>query len=659
MTSSLEQLVLGGLALNDATKFTLEALTFSPAQPKPQWVSNANADGDLLVEEAHYDNCSFELQIRVHHTESTDAALKVVGELMDRLQGCQASVGGTALKWTPNGSTRTYTAYAILAEVSEVPVTIDGELAGWFLNSPVLKVKVTCRPFLYADERVVLAAVESGAEPLQIAYVKGVEGDVPAEARMVLTDAATQKRRYADWGLETVASEAGNPALLLTAASTLTVTGFAGESTTRAGAYSEEKVKRLKVAVPGVTMCSTGAIANVGTFRVKARLYAEAEGMQVRMSYRVGSGPLISLEWIELPVTEKWAETDLGEVTLEELAQGTQRSEIFVEAKTLGTVGKSLDLNYLTMVPTTAGFGKARGPASPLRQPTILKARDEFDQTKGALNEKSLPDGSGKWATSGSAKGDFEVNGSGEVTRSAKEDTEGRFAKCPAAESAAMAAQVSFELDKVATGVVSDTLSLGLMVSNTDTSGLYAVFALEDGTAAISLFAKNVMSFLPQPNVLYTLTLLVVGNVFASGWLTANGAFPFGEPDVHTYYTAGVEKSIARIKDKYAGKATIVRTYDNFSTWVPEIVPVCESGKSFEVNSSAAEHADSAGTYWGPVPFYRGGRFYLPAAGESSRLSRLVARMRRNDLEGEEVDEAVTDKHKLEVLARERFLTPR
>jgi hypothetical protein len=42
---------------------------------------------------------------------------------------------------------------------------------------------------------------------------------------------------------------------------------------------------------------------------------------------------------------------------------------------------------------------------------------------------------------------------------------------------------------------------------------------------------------------------------------------------------------------------------------------------------------DSTGTYYGPVPEYRGSRFYVPQAGEANRTSRIIVKADRNDLE--------------------------
>lgn len=648
--SDLERLVLLGVSLNDATNYSIDGTSFkyTPPQKKPAWATNPAADGDALVEESNYTNSTFEFTILVEPTGTKAKALEELGKLLDVLQECERIESGGALEWTPAETETTYTAYVSLAEINDLPITVAGEDAGWMLNSPVLKVKLTAG-FLYGEESQVLAPAES-ALPLQEAYVS-VGGDVPAEARLIVTDKATQNRRFAELGREVVASKEGNPSLLLTAAS-LTVSGFAGESTTRTGAYSEEKVKRLKTIAGALTFCGTGAIKHVGSYRVYGRVYAASEDCRIQIAYRTGTAPLTTLEWIEPPFEDQWADLFLGEVTFEEVPQGEQRSEILFNGKTVGTVDEALDLNYITLIPTTASRQVVRGPLSPLIVPTSFKARDSFDQTAGALNGKALPDGSGNWATSGSAKGDFEVvaGATHAVVRTAKEDASARLAKCPAAEASLVAAQVSFEWSAL--------VGNSELVSGFDFGGsVVAIATLIPGVASYFLVGSAALSYVFTPGTKYTMTALVSGSTLAALWITTDGLFPSGEPDLISG-NIGIAKASVSITDTNSSTTSVTRTYDDFSVWIPEVLPVCHSSRKMEINHKRAELADAEGKYWGPVPFARGGRFYLTPEGHGGVSNRLAFRARRNDIENE-ADANVTDKHEIEVLARERFLAPR
>lgn len=334
MPSDLEQLFLVTVDFNDQVVFSLEDMVFKPAEAKPKWAGNADADGELLVEEPQYTNSYFELLVRVVPAEDTDAALEALGSLMDAVQGCTHAEGGSPLEWTPNNSSTTYTAYAVLGEIVDLPITVDGELAGWFVESPVVRVKLTCRPFLYTPPRVVLEPVDS-EDPVQVVYVEGVKGDVPAEGELVVTDKASQVRRYAEWGQDVVESAEGNPDLLLEA-DDLVIGGFAGELASKEGSVSGEVVKAALTSTPA-TLYSTGSIANLGSFRVKIRCQASETGALFRALYRVGDGPWAMLPWTECPDQDQWFEIDLREASLEETEEGQQVAEVRIQGKASGS----------------------------------------------------------------------------------------------------------------------------------------------------------------------------------------------------------------------------------------------------------------------------------------------------------------------------------
>ncbi len=689
MTSDLEQLVLAEFDFNDQDACSLEALSFKPAEAKPQWAGNADADGEELVEEPHYTNAYFDLEVRVEPAKDTDAALKVVGELLDKLQACARTQGGLPLEWTPNNSTRTYTWYATLGELTELPITVDGELAGWFIDSPVLKVKLTCRPFGYREERTVLESVGSGAEPLQVAYVGEIESDVPAEAELLVTDAATQDRRYLVWGRDLVTGEEGNPASLLVAKDFETE-GFTGSVTTRSGAYSEEKVVRGTAISQATTLCSSGVIADVGSFRMLGRFYSASSDARVRLVYRSGDGPLIPLDWKELPVAEGLCQVDLGEVTFAEAKLGEQRSEYRIEIKSTGA-NCTVDFNYAEHIPTGRGYGVARGIGNP--DPTTLHAYDEFEQAEGSLSGKELGLG-GKWSGAGDAV-DFKVIAAEDlIKRELVEDSpewKGRYAI--AGSTAYAAAQVSATLVMSSTKTL-DTLSMkhlrgGLFLRYQDTenwvmatiSGSYElktiygvasahpessfqllVFKSVAGT--VTCIGTPVVVTAPVSAILPTTVLTFTALANGVWWATATGSYGTKsvsgqDSDLATGGALAEGKPGIYAEGSLASKWNCVATFDSFSTLgIDPAGVVCYSGRRALARYSGFTRQDSSGTYYGPASLYRGANFFLDPAGSSGRVNRLVAGMRRNDVVEEE-DANVTDKQSLKVVARERFLTPR
>lgn len=383
-----EGLIFDGLDLNNTGgPFVTEAIAFKPAQKKLQWADNPDADGDALVDEAHYTNAYFEgWRIRIDPQASMDEALARLAELTDKLQKAErmAAAGGIPLEWTPANSTKTWTWYALVGEYDQVPVEPTGELAGWFLSSPIVTIKVTARSFGYGKEKQVLAPVSSTL-PLQTAILEDPGGDVPAEARIQITDEAGQDRRLAELGLEQL-DEAKSPPALLIDSDSMIVTGLAGAQATREGAYdpngSGNNVIRCTAISTPVVACSTGPITNIGAFRLKPRIYALSEDVRIRASYKVGDGPFESLPWQRPVLINAWSEIEVGEATLDRLLKGTQKSEIRFEVKSVGSKTE-VDFDYLQMFPTTKGYAKVRGLAS--EGLTNLLAYDEADQPAGNL----------------------------------------------------------------------------------------------------------------------------------------------------------------------------------------------------------------------------------------------------------------------------------
>lgn len=663
-TSGLERITLNGLSLTGWGD--IESLTFTPAAKKAQWAENPDADGAALVKESRYTNSYFELQVRAERQEDTEAALEHVGELLDAMQGCERARGGAESLWIPNETEPGYTFYAVMAEIVNVPIEVQGDMVGWMLSCPVLQIKVTARPFLYTAERTVVEAKESEATPAQEIFVKGIKGDVPAEARLIVKDKATQNRRYVQWGRDVVETEEP-PACLITAASLVTE-GFSGEAKTRSGAYSEEKVKRATAVSSATTICSTGSIKHVGSFAVYMRPYAGSTNARFRISYRNGDGPLIPLEWKTPPVEANFSHMFMGEVFLDEVEQGEQTSEIRIEHKTSGAVVEN-DVNYLLLLPSRASH-KARGRA--VNTPTKLLAYDEFLQTEGALSGKNLGGpGTITWSGAGDSD-DFTVIAADDVARrTATSDSSlnaGRFGLAGSTEyesvqvsAVASSSVLKEEVSRI--GVLAryvDTSNwlIGVLSTGLSSSGgairvwLEVIRCISGSAVALGRTELTAASVLPST----TVTL----SVAASGSWTAESMGEGISGQSSTLATGGaLAKGKVGIYDAWTSATACTRTLDSFNAMgADSAAVVCYSGKAIEFNSRGAERESSAGGTWGQPDLPRGANFYLEPEGADERINRIIVLMRRGDVE-EEADSAVTDKHTVEIKVRERFLLPR
>jgi hypothetical protein len=665
MTSGLEKITLNGVDFNDQVKLAMEALTFTPAQAKPKFVENPNADGALLVEEPQYTPAYFDMLVRVLPTKEIDTALAIVGEVLDALTACARTDGGSLADWTPSNSVQPYEAYALLGELLELPTTPNGDLAGWFIASPVLKIKLTCRPFLFQEERIVLSAVES-SESLQVAYIKGIGGDVPAEARVVFKDKATQKRRYLELGQDLVGSEEGNPALQVKATS-MTTTGYLGALVERSGSLSTKVVKATLVNKPQV-ICSSGKLANVGSYKLKLRAEASGAGARVRAVYRTGEGPRTPLPWIELPQPGNWCEINLREMLVEEAEHGEQITEVLLEGESAES--NTIYVDTLDLIPTRR-YGVARAYIPTNLEPSdVLVGLDSFEQSEifTKLSELTATIG-GKWTTAGSAKGDFLFDAkNNQVYRTAVSDTEGEG-----------------RVGILGTTEYSDIVISSYQYIPADSAGgfgQYGIVGRYKKVASVGGLYFYVTAYSTEADTWQVATGGAFGNIIASGhtpyqmygrWvhlvavIKSTGDWQFWIDGIlvrrgySSLLIAGgeLEKGKIGLYDQHVQPPpAITRYYKEFSAWVPEVSPVCNSGKALEIGGDTAEKEDSTGKFWSPVPMYRGSDFFLDPAGPTGQVNRLVVKARRTDIE-EEPDLALTDKQSIEVFARERFLAPR
>lgn len=666
--TDLEKIVLNSVNFNDGEKLTLESLTFTPAQAKAKLVENANADGVVLVEEPQYTPAFFELEVRVEPEATTDAALEVVGEVIDVLTKCARTEEGSVLDWTPNETESTYTSYAILGELLEVPITMTGEMAGWFVESPILKIKLTCRPFLYREERKVLNLVES-SEQFQTAYIGGIEGDVPAEARMVITDKSTNARRYIEWGQDVVETEI-NPSIRIKGESFVT-TNFSGTQTTKEGSVSTKVVSSSLVGSP-VTICSTGSIANLGSYRAKLRVYGTGDGTQVRVTYKIGDGPETKRSWVTLPRINSWVELDLQELFLEEVQRGEQVSQIQIQA--FSPVPSTIYIDTLSLMPTRR-YAVGRGQINYTEASTI-SLFDKFNQGSGNLAGKVAEIG-GTWAGEGDAD-DFTINTTGHYAqRIAVSDVSGtpRYALLGTGKYSDIVVKLNLGTNNTPWD---EKLFMGILARYVDANnwaGLLIHREVSEVWPGINanryyvLFYKKVAGVKSVIDAEITLGTTATGTsvnynllliLLSTGdWKigTNNTVLRSGNDTVFSSSGALKEGKVG-IFDEKTGATAETRTYDSLEAFVPLVSVVCNSGKAVEIDEQSADLESTNGKYWSPISEYRGSDFYLDPAGQDNLINRLAVKMRRNDIKTES-DPNTTDKQALEVFARERFLAPR
>lgn len=450
---------------------------------------------------------------------------------------------------------------------------------------------------------------------------------------------------------------------LLIDSDALTTSGFSGAQTTRTGAYDANgtgnNVIRATLQLVPLAVCGTGDQSHTGSYRVKARVYANdavTRQTKLRLAWREGDGPLRANPWVSPVVSKAWTEVDLGTISIGEKLRGTQRWTGQIEAYSTFYAGAAtLDIDYLLFMPTANGYGRAR--SRPLVQtPKTFSAYDAFGHTSGNLSGKVLPVG-GTWSTSGSAT-DFTINTTNRrAQRATTSDASRRFAVAGTTNYTT----ICVEADVLWSG--GTFANAGLLARWADASNFFElmvggqVMYLTTWVAGIEnqIAAANVAMV---AGVQYRVRLLVDSSGGAFGWFGSPASL--GDPVLSASsadLATGGALATGRVglRDYHPGGQAITRAYDNFQAFVPETDAVMFSGRSAEIRHDAAIREDSTGTYWGDVPSYRGSRFYLQPAGDTGHVNRIAVKARRNDVESA-ADDQIADALTATVTYTPRYL---
>lgn len=666
-----EAVILNGLSLNPAAgNFAVEAIDFTPPKKKPEWAQSADGDGADLVRTPLFENRVITATVRITPQASMDLALAKMGELVDQLQEAEKNPGGIPLEWTPANSTKTITFYVLTGEVTGVPVVAQGTGEGWFVASPMVTISMTCKPFGYGAE-VEAAAVKSIETGLSVVVltVPTLAGDVPAEGRLVVKDTAAVGRRFVEWGLENRYYNAATSLIL----DSEDMTPVGGAQIALGGAYKRAGAVNGAIRttlLPEPTICcNTGVLKHVGTFRVKARVVMNSTNSKARMrlSWQDGEGPLRANAWQTPPANSFFSEVDLGNITITPAILGTQKWLGQIEAYSENTAAAdTLAVDYLTFIPVLEGYGKARGVQS--SAPGTVVAYDNFTTgtLSGNLNTRTPAVGAA-WATSGAAT-DWTVE-SGKIKRATATDAEPRFGVIGAAQGNS-SIQIAGEMERPASSVV----AIGAILRWVNATN-YAFVLCEAEPVGVSStkFTCKVGVVVAAATTILTTSDIGrenAGGVFAvtaSLAATLDGALTTTmiAGKLKSITVSGSHASIATGGALASGKGGIydrnqaaanTRTFTLVNVATLAAIPYCvQPSRTMEVHSDSTLAADSTGTYFGPVPLYRGSRFYVPQKGSAGRTSRIIVKADRNDLQ-ESDQSTIADAFTGAVFATPRYL---
>jgi urease accessory protein UreF len=418
-------------------------------------------------------------------------------------------------------------------------------------------------------------------------------------------------------------------------------------------------------------------LSHVGTFRVYARVEADVSNTgDVTIAWEWGEGDFsrstLQNETVLSPtINVTWKLVDLGLVTLRPVANGTQKWEGRLVAKSTVT-GDQIDVDYLMFVPIGEGSGIASGVLRDVT-PSSYSARDQFVGTTSgnALNARVAPTG-GTWATSGDATDfAFADTFAGEtyenVSRATGTVTNGRYAILGSTNytDTRLEARVS----RTGTPTVGQQLTMALIARWTDSSNYLRAQVMVPSDQALStleirMILAGTSTTLASTLIPYTFgvtssnlanllrfTVLSSGLAIAQLWNPAQTAVVASCSAQNASLATGATLATGKPGLWDFSSSAHERHYSDFFLSVPPADAALFGSQSLEVRHDRVVHEDSAGAIWSTVSNYEGDYLKVPPAGAEARTLRAIVKATRG--EPDEFDAAIDD------ISARLFVTPR
>jgi len=450
---------------------------------REEWVSGVDTEGALPARVFRRDNREVTFSLRVNEAAADmDDAMDLIAALNQAIEEAKrvASRGvidpaldSVRLIWSPHasGESRTFTLPVVGGEPVEVPLTNQGEDAGWFKGVPKVRVKLVCAPFGYGPEAV-LADTTTDSNLIASNAVAAVDlaavgGDVPPWMDVRLAESDSQIRNRVLVAAESPAT--GDTDYI--AATSLTTTGYGGS-------------------------VSSGTLSMTSTewrYMAEIPVQSHARARKLMLTHATGGGQ-VRVRWKQSGV-ERVSEA----VTLP--ASGYGDVDVCrVEGEWLGVIeGKgTVSLRGLSLLGVDGWCEAKSSPGSGLGTQGELTHSD--NTLSGTLNASSLDLG-GTWSSSG-ATTDFS-NGQ----RSTTSDSSARIGLAGSATPGWVQASLQLEYNPLLSGAW--PIGSGLIVRYTNTSNFvfagltrssggttsFALIRVISGTAVVLAESTDVLPF--------------------------------------------------------------------------------------------------------------------------------------------------------------------
>jgi hypothetical protein len=495
------------------------------------------------------------------------------------------------------------------------------------------------------------------AKPCLIIDLANIKGDVPALGRFVIQDYQNQDQWWMVWGLQQRHRDSSVDAALfyeaegrnalngaVVAAGTAPVSG-SGNNVMRSAALTTTYAGVVSTQATG----GGNHLRHVGDFRVFARVFVPTSAtgvVKVALDWAEGDFRRHTQNTEVTPGAPKgtWALVDLGQVHLTRVLAGTQRWEGRVLAKST-VAGDTVDVDCLIFIPVTEGSGQGQG-IQQVETPTTFLARDEFDQTAGALAGKTAPVG-GVWAGAGHAT-DFTVDAASHTaqrTTTSDGGTQINSGRVDVHGAAAFAAQIVqaevlwsaiLTTGTQYTGIVARYVDINnffaLVFQNGGTIGSFShVFVIKVVGGTQTTIGQIACSFPTTGTNPLRLTIDAAGRWFAYAGTQAPISLVASGQDPVLATGGALASGKGGIVDWNPSAQALTRSVDNFFAAPATQDATMFAGRQVELRSDRIRRQDSTGALWTDPSKYEGDYLRIPPAGREGRTSRIIVKAARND----------------------------
>ena len=545
--------------------------------------------------------------------------------------------GGTLKRVVPDGS----------------PIVFDLLAATWrptsdrrfiFAKRTEAEVTFTAKTFGRGATEIVGPDNDESTLPCVRFTTAGVQGNVPALGRLIVTERQAVDQFRLLWGLRSRYYDAAATAALFYEAEGRTV--LIGAAGALAGASGGQAAVHGLIASTGFqavlsTQASGGGahLTHTGTYRVMARVQATGNG-SLELTADYAEGDRIQ----RVPTGKTFVPTSPGQYELADLGcvrltRGLWEGRILARRTSPG-VSVSLSVDCLFLIPVAEGAGQVYGRPA-LSPPSVLTLLDTADAGGAVAVTGNGPYGIGSVYAGGGDADDFAYTATGLIQRAFTSDSggfqAGRYVWSPTS-----LTMTAVQVDFLASAANVSALRQGVVARAANATNAviayyrwpvstFGTLNLEHASGGAStVYSVNAPALLA--GTWYTLTLYVDTVGRFAVYLNAQGA-QLGDP-----LLTGVDAALATGETRAAGftglfdgnssASPVTRQYDNVRSWAPPLDAALFASRQLEVRSSDVRRQDAAGTTWG-APGKDGDYLLIPPAGPDNRTCEIIVKASR------------------------------